>query len=63
MAGWHGPGSVTLDWVDDEALIALRPREFGATRREATSYLGRDAVSARYRYAAIWDALRLLRTI
>ncbi|MBY6002446.1 NADH:flavin oxidoreductase [Salipiger bermudensis] len=58
------PGSLNLGEVDYEALIALRPQEI-RRNPEGGYQLFRigDAVSARNTHAAIYDALRLLRTV
>ncbi|MCR8549808.1 NADH:flavin oxidoreductase [Salipiger sp. P9] len=58
------PGARNQGEVDYEALIALRPQEL-VHNPEGQYQLFRigDAVSARNTHAAIYDALRLLRTL
>ncbi|MFN7002299.1 MAG: FAD-dependent oxidoreductase [Roseinatronobacter sp.] len=58
------PGSVNLGEVDYEALVAGEPQSINANPG-GTYHLFRigDAVAARNTHAAIYDALRLLRTV
>ncbi|SFQ11458.1 hypothetical protein SAMN04488047_13622 [Tranquillimonas alkanivorans] len=56
------PGSLNLDEVDYEALVAGRPQDV-ARNQDGTYQLFRigDAVAARNTHAAIYDALRLVK--
>ena len=58
------PGSTNLGEVDYEALVERRPQEM-SRNPEGTYRIFRigDAVAARNTHAAIYDALRLVRTI
>ena len=58
------PSSRNLGAVDYEALVAGRPQAV-VSNPEGTYQLFRigDAVSARNTHAAIYDALRLVRTV
>jgi hypothetical protein len=58
------PGSRNLGAVDYEALVAGQPQAVVSNPQGAYElYRIGDAVSARNTHAAIYDALRLVRTI